>query len=120
MFTLTDFFVIVLLIFFSFQIFKNPPDGADLSESRVFPNTNQSAGKSQIAQGALANQNEPSVRPVAGQMVNHAALTQPSRPYANQATGTPISVTTRLKQRPPMQTVPANTGGKIVKSAWIC
>ncbi|BFZ24097.1 hypothetical protein BsWGS_27136 [Bradybaena similaris] len=99
------------------EIFKNPPDGADLSESRVFPNTNQSAGKSQVAQGALANQNEPSVRPVAGQTVNHAALTQPPRTYANQAMGTPSSVTTRLKQRPPMQTVPANTGGVEVQSS---
>ncbi|CAG5135137.1 unnamed protein product [Candidula unifasciata] len=99
------------------EIFKNPPDGADVSESRVLPNTNHSTGKPPLAPGALANQNEPSVRVLAGQTVNHAALTQPSRNYASQPIGPPSSVTTRLKQRPPIQPVTTNIGGVDIQSS---
>ncbi|XP_035825315.1 rho GTPase-activating protein 26 isoform X4 [Aplysia californica] len=95
------------------QIFKTPPDGADLSESRVLPRNNQTTQRNTPSQGST-NHSEPQSRPVSsaaalGRSPN-PSMAQTSRIYANQAPVHPNAAAARAKIRP-VQIYNANTGG---------
>ncbi|CAL1533520.1 unnamed protein product [Lymnaea stagnalis] len=96
------------------QIFKSPPDGADISESRVLPNMTPSTPR---LQGAAANHSDvpPPKGSASGAARNHSAGQVP-RIYANQAPVHPSAAGARGKMRP-VQIFNANTGGFDIHSS---
>ncbi|KAK0052469.1 rho GTPase-activating protein 26-like isoform X6, partial [Biomphalaria pfeifferi] len=95
------------------QIFKSPPDGTDVSESRVIPNTNQPVNKTPVP-----NNSEPPAKgaPNSGRNVNHSA-NQPQRLYGNVAPVMPNSSgAVRVKPRP-VQIFNSSTGGFDIHSS---
>ncbi|BFZ14765.1 hypothetical protein BsWGS_17803 [Bradybaena similaris] len=77
------------------EIFKNPPEGAELCDSRVLPNMNQSASKPPVVYGT--NASELSYRSSISRSTNN---TTPTRIYANQAPVHPNAVANRMKMKP--------------------
>ncbi|KAH9492048.1 Rho GTPase-activating protein 26, partial [Bulinus truncatus] len=98
------------------QIFKTPPDGTDITESRV-PNVNQSAPKTPVSASSNSGELLSKSTPSGAQNVNHSA-NQPPRLYANVAPAPPSShaAATRVKLRP-VQIYNSNTGGFDIHSS---